>query len=73
MKSEVVAFPGATSLNSQRARERLERLASIFVAIEAGELLVALPECTLAKENHKAALNLLAFVEIEINALCAEI
>jgi hypothetical protein len=73
VKSDVVAFPGVVRLHPQRVRDRLEQIASIFAAIEAGELLAALPECAFAKEDHKAALKLLAFVEVEINALCAEL
>lgn len=61
----------AEVLNSDDGRDcdiqaRLEGITAIFKAIDAGELLSALPDCKFAQEHHKVALTLLAVVEREV-------
>jgi hypothetical protein len=48
---------------------RLEGLIAIFRAIDAGELLAALPECDTARLQHSMALSLLALAERELHSL----
>jgi len=70
MIGEVIRLPRRNGIGAVNVRSRLESMASIFHAIEAGELLVALPDCPLARANHTTALKLLALIETELNSLC---
>jgi hypothetical protein len=73
MAGELLYLPNSKSRGAAEFRERLERMAAIFTAIEAGELLSALPDCPFARDNHRAAVNLLSIVEIELHRLCDEL
>lgn len=73
MGCEVIPWPklgGPVELNLQY---RLEGLVAIFRAIEAGELLAALPTCELAQEQHRTAVRLLSLVERELIAMVDEL
>jgi len=50
---------------------RLKRMSSLLSAIDAGELLSGLPECPAARANHAVALDLLAVLQEELQALSA--
>lgn len=61
--------------NTHRERDlnvasRLRDIAAMLRTIDAGELLVALPDCALARLDHSTALTLLRLVEGEVLALC---
>jgi hypothetical protein len=73
MIGEVIRLPTPTRHPTRNVRTRLEGMASIFHAIDAAELLDALPECPLARANHTAALNLLSIIRSELNALCHDL
>ncbi len=73
MSGQVVRLERRDARVFSSVKVRLESMAAIFRAIEAGELLAALPDCPLARDNHNAALNLLGLVESEVNALCVEL
>jgi len=73
MPGEVVHLASPQMLPPPSMAARLENLASIFRAIDAGELLAALPDCPIARGNHNAALKLLGLVEAEILILCDEL
>ena len=66
-----VAFRSTYALPDLCAR--LDNFASILRAIHVGELLDALPDCTIAQSNHLAALNLLAMLERDIERLRNEL
>jgi hypothetical protein len=72
MGHELIEFPKAGALE-ERILQCLEKVTTIFAAIDAGELLAALPDCPVAQKNHTTALNLLSIVEGEIRCLCAEL
>lgn len=72
METNVVLTPTDRSPNNCEVRARLESICALFKAIEAGELLSALPECPLARENHRTATTLIAYAEAELYALCSE-
>ena len=73
MNGELVMFPQQLRPTPADLRERMQRLVTLFSAIEAGELLAALPECPVARENHRIALHLLSMVEVEINTIFLEL
>ena len=73
MSGELIPFPAREAVNFTDLRDRMEKLAAIFTAIDAGELLAALPECPVARDNHRTALNLLSIIEVEIRCMCAEL
>ena len=52
---------------------RIDAVLAIFNAIEAGELLAALPECEHSRTQHMTALTLLAMAERELSALRSEL
>ncbi|MDP3512691.1 MAG: hypothetical protein U1D69_05820 [Polynucleobacter sp.] len=70
---EVVQWTGPHRANSNAIRQRVETLISIFHAIDAGELLAALPECEISRGQHRAALNLIALAERELVTLKSEV
>lgn len=51
---------------------RLKRMVSLMTAIDAGDLLSGLPECPGARANHAVALDLLAILQTELEALNEE-
>lgn len=65
MTGEVVSWTECVDLPS-----RLKRMVEIFEEIDSDELLAALPDCAVAQGSHIKALDLLAFVESELLALC---
>jgi hypothetical protein len=66
---EVVTWPISGQDSQMDLGGRLERLIAIFSAIDAGEMLAALPECEIARKHHVAALHLLAIAESELHCL----
>lgn len=73
MTGEVICFPDRTEMEVRNILDRLQRVAALFDAIEAGELLAALPDSTEDLANHNAAVRLLAMAEIEIKMLCSDL
>jgi hypothetical protein len=73
MSVELIVLNQTPGPSPMEIHARLRRMASILKAIEAGELLAALPPCPLAQENHMVALDLLATLEVEINTLADEL
>jgi len=73
MSADVVSLPINRSLGETDVQERLRRVSAIFFAIDAGDLLAALPECAIARAHHAAALSLLAMAEVEIHAIEAQL
>ncbi|MFN7265808.1 MAG: hypothetical protein ACK5T5_12875 [Phenylobacterium sp.] len=53
--------------------ERLEAILDVFRAIDAGELLSALPNCPIASQIHLAALSLLSTAELELLSIAQEL
>jgi hypothetical protein len=72
MTGEVNSWPDSQSGSRVGIRLRLEGILAIFYAIDAGELLAALPDCETARAQHTTALNLLAMVECELMDLVDE-
>ncbi|MCA3644384.1 MAG: hypothetical protein IOC63_21525 [Methylobacterium sp.] len=70
---EVVRWQTEAACVDNSLRARLEGLLAIFKAIDAAELLSALPECDIAQDQHKTALTLLALAERELTQICAEV
>ena len=68
MIGEVVALPRRQP-SENSLRSRLGSLIAIMHAIEAGELLAALPECEIARSQHKIALALLELLDRELSDL----
>ncbi|WP_421934797.1 hypothetical protein [Phenylobacterium sp.] len=60
-------------LDRVQLRVRLQRFAAILTAIDAGELLAALPSCDLARANHLQALHLLSLLESEIAEFASQV
>jgi hypothetical protein len=54
-------------------RGRVQRIISVFAAIEAGELLAVLPDSPADRTNHLAAVDLLAMAEAEALQLAADL
>jgi hypothetical protein len=54
-------------------RLRLRRLSSILTAIDAGELLSALPNAPADQTRHQAAVNLLAMLSEELETLISDL
>jgi hypothetical protein len=73
MDGEVLRLPTERAFRADDLRGRLKRMASILKAIEAGELLSALPGSPAACANHLAAVDLLTILGEELNALTAEL
>jgi hypothetical protein len=69
MSGEIIRLPNKAPVNVVEVSERIASVAALFEAIEAGELLSAMPSCPVAREQHKAGLALLALIEVEIVAL----
>jgi hypothetical protein len=73
MTGEIIELANNKDARTRKIRTRLQSAALILHAIDAGELLAAIPECPLAADTHKTALKLLAILESELNSLCNEL
>jgi hypothetical protein len=73
MAGEVVTLPCFDLPEAEDFAGRLKRVAALFGAIEAGELLSAFPDCPIAQQHHALGLRLLAMIETEVLCLCDEI
>lgn len=73
MSAEVVRLSRRSAIPEKAIRLRLEHVISVFRAIEAGNLLAALPDCPLAQKDHRAAMSLLAMAESELLILHEEL
>ncbi|WP_421934777.1 hypothetical protein [Phenylobacterium sp.] len=73
MSGSVVRLPGRGNAVDPELRRRLRNIAAVITAIQAGELLSALPECAVARDHHKTGITLLALAESEILSICAEL
>jgi hypothetical protein len=73
MSAEIVSLSLPPVSDSLTCHERLARMSALIAAIDAGELLSALPECPVARADHVAALSLLSMLELDIHALRAEL
>ena len=69
MSGEVIQWPAQNPTPSDDTRRRIESILAVFRAIDAGELLAALPECEIARSQHIAALRLLSLAERELLAI----
>lgn len=65
MGSEIVHFPQPKQ-ETRPSDARVRGALAILRAIEAGELLAALPDCSVAKQQHLLALELLSIAEREL-------
>jgi hypothetical protein len=70
MNGNVVSLLGVESTFRRDVREKLQIVSAVFTAIHEGELLSLLPDCPIARDQHKAAMTLLAVAESEIHSLC---
>ena len=66
---EIIPYPLGISGPNTGLKLRIDGLIAIFRAIDAGELLAALPECDTARAQHSTALTLLALAERELHIL----
>lgn len=73
MKGNIVPLRAAPETAHVGMRARVDTISAIFHAIEAGELLAALPECEVAQLQHRTALTLLATAERELALLQSEL
>lgn len=67
--ADVIPWPGEFGSNNSEFRQRVENALAMLRAIEAGELLAALPECNVARDQHITALTLLRLVERELSEI----
>ena len=72
MSSQVIYLRNSGAPHRSLVRQRLEDIIAIFEAIDAEELLAALPGCPIARQNHLTALNLFLDAEMELRLLCSE-
>jgi hypothetical protein len=73
MEREVLRLAASQSMPRDDIRLRLKRMASLLIAIEAGELLSALPSAQEAQAHHQTAVNLLAILSEEMDSLIADL
>jgi hypothetical protein len=73
MSSQVIYLPNSGAPPRSVVRQRLADVIAIFERIDAQELLAALPECAIARQNHLTALNLFLDAETELRDLWAEL
>lgn len=69
MNGQVIQLSKREAARRQGIRRRLESVIAVFEQIESEELLAALPDCPLARQNHLAALSLFSGVEAELREL----
>lgn len=72
MNGQIIDLSKRDAARRHEIRRRLEQVIAVFEQIESEELLAALPECPLARQNHLAALDLFAEVEAELRCLVTE-
>jgi hypothetical protein len=72
MSGNIIPLQNARADAPPNLAARLEDILALLHAIDAGELLAALPECEVARSHHQAALSLLAIAERELASLCDE-
>jgi len=65
----IVQLADRTKATCGSFQSRIGNLLAIFHAIEAGEMLMALPECDVARAQHTTALTLLAMAQRELLCL----
>lgn len=70
MSGEVIQWRDRAQCKDFDVGQRLESLLAIFQAIAAGELLDYLPDCEVARAQHRTAVSLLAMAERELGLLC---
>lgn len=73
MTAKIIAWPSAPEDGAVDVRGRLTEVLAIFRAIEAGELLAALPDCEYARTQHRTAIALLAIAERQISQLALQV
>jgi hypothetical protein len=73
MGGQVIYLPDSGAPPRSVLRQRLAGVIAIFEQIDAEELLAALPECPIARQNHLAALNLFLDAETDLRELLSEI
>jgi len=73
MDGDVIQLAARQALPIDEVRVRLQRIASILAAIEAGELLAALPSAPAARANHQTGVDLLALAGEQVNALACDL
>jgi hypothetical protein len=73
MTGSVVPLRGRETDHGLQVLPRLEGLLAILQAIDAGDMLAALPACDLACQLHQAAVRLLGLTERELADLCADL
>jgi hypothetical protein len=69
----IIAFPTTTMLDMVGIQRKIDNALSLLRAIDAGQMLAALPECDLARKDHLAALRLLSLTEQELLGLQREV
>lgn len=72
MRNQVIYLQRSDAPQRSFVRQRLEDVIAIFEEVESQELLAALPECAIARQNHLAALSLFMDAEAALRELCAE-
>jgi hypothetical protein len=72
MSSQVIYLQGADAPSRSKVRQKLADIIEIFEEVDAKELLAALPECPIARQNHLTALNLFLDVETALRQLCED-
>ena len=72
MSSQVIYLPNSDVPHRSIVRQRLAGVVAIFEQVDTQELLAALPECPIARQNHLTALDLLLGAETELRELCLE-
>lgn len=72
MSSQVIYLQRNDAPQRSIVRQRLEDVIAIFEEVECQELLAALPECAIARQNHLMALSLFMDAETALRELCAE-
>ncbi len=70
---QVLPWPTESLVEKQQLRQRLQTILAVFVAIDSGEMLSAMPECEIARAQHCAALSLLAVAKRELYSVIDEI
>lgn len=69
MSAEIISIAPNQPADGLSCHERLARMSALLTAIDAGELLSALPDCPIARADHAAALSLITMIEFDIRAL----
>lgn len=67
--ADVIPWPGEVGSSNSDFKQKVGNALAMLRAIDAGELLSALPECIVAKDQHITALTLLKLVERELSSI----